>query len=312
MPQNPWPNIPYARFQPTGASLHMWLQIVGKFRLQLTPWANHSWHAVFYVNERGLTTGPIPGDGVQYAGQFDFGRHEFQLSSSAGATATIPLADMSVSAFHQQFIQALETVGAPTKLHHAPNEVPDPVPFRDQVDPGSYDPSAAHDFWQALMRIDAVFNQFRTGFLGKVSPSHFFWGSFDLAMTRFSGRTAPRHPGGFPALPDTITREAYSHEVSSAGFWPGGGGVDEACFYSYAYPVPEGFASAKVMPSSAYFHEGLGEFVLPYAAVQAADDPEGTLMAFLQSTYEAAADLAKWDRDAVDAPLGVPLIPRAV
>ncbi|MBV6632280.1 MAG: hypothetical protein KI792_04495 [Alphaproteobacteria bacterium] len=307
-----WPAIPYDRFQTTGQSLHMWLQIVGKFRLLLTPWINHSWHAVFYVNERGLSTGPIPGDGVQYVGQFDFIDHRFELRSSTGQSIGFRLEPMPVAEFYRQFIGAVEGLGAPSNIHHAPNEVPEPVPFRDQTAPGAYDPMAAHDFWQALIRIDAVFSHFRTSFLGKVSPSHFFWGSFDLAVTRFSGRSAPLHPGGFPALPDPITQEAYSHEVSSAGFWPGGGGVDGACFYSYAYPVPAGFDTAKVEPAAAYFHESLGEFVLPYAAVREADDPAAMLMAFLRSTYNAAADLGDWDRDSLDAPLGERRVPRAV
>jgi hypothetical protein len=217
---------------------------------------------------------------------------------------------MAVADFHARFLQTLEAVGAPTAFHGSPNEVPNPVPFREQSAPGAYDPQVAHDFWRALVSIDGVFRRFRTGFLGKVSPVHLFWGSFDLAVTRFSGRPAPLHPGGIPALPDAVTREAYSHEVSSAGFWGGGGQVDEASFYSYAYPAPPGFAAARVAPAEAVFHQGLGEFLLPYDAVRRAADPEATLLKFLQSTYDAAATLGAWDRAALECQLGQPGVPR--
>ncbi|HIC81742.1 MAG TPA: hypothetical protein EYP07_12390 [Kiloniellaceae bacterium] len=307
-----WPDIPYARWKDTGASLHMWSQIVGKFRLAQTPWINHSWQATFYVTGRGLGTSLIPGSPAGYDIAFDFLDHQLTVDTTDGRRETLALAPMSVADFHARFLALLEKLGAPTDIHHAPNEVPDPVPFRQQTDPGAYDPAAAQDFWQALLAIDGVFKQFRTGFLGKVSPVHFFWGSFDLAVTRFSGRPAPLHPGGFPALPDTVTREAYSHEVSSAGFWPGGGGIDEPSFYAYAYPTPEGFGDMPVRPAEAYFHKDLGEFVLPYEAVRKAADPEAALLAFLQSTYEAAAERGAWDRAALDCPLGQPRIPRAV
>lgn len=307
-----WPEIPYERWKASGATLHMWTQIVGKFRLAQTPWINHSWQATFYVTARGLGTSLIPGAGASYEVTFDFIDHRLVLDVSDGRREALALEAMSVAEFHQRFLDLLAAVGAPTDLHHAPNEVPDPVPFRDQAEPGYYDPAAVEDFWRALLAIDAVFKRFRTGFLGKVSPVHFFWGSFDFAVTRFSGRPAPLHPGGFPALPDSVTREAYSHEVSSAGFWPGGGGIDEAAFYAYAYPTPEGFGDAPVAPEAAYFHKDLGEFILPYAAVRQAADPEAALLAFLQSTYEAAADLGHWDREALESALGVPRVPRAV
>ncbi|MEM6665345.1 MAG: DUF5996 family protein [Pseudomonadota bacterium] len=307
-----WPDIPYGRWKETGASLHMWSQIVGKFKLANTPWVNHSWHATLYVNGRGLTTGPVEGDPHGYEVIFDFVDHRLVIQTTDGRTTGFALEAMSVADFHARFTQALETLGAPTAFHHAPNEVPDPVPFRNQTAPGAYDSGAARDFWQALVAIQTVFSRFRTGFLGKVSPVHLFWGSFDLAVTRFSGRTAPLHPGGFPALPDTVTQEAYSHEVSSAGFWPGGGGIDEPCFYSYAYPTPDRFSKAAAAPDAATFHDGLGEFILPYEAVRTAADPGVALMAFLQSTYDAAADLAKWDRTALDCEIGVPGIPRAL
>ena len=306
------PDIPYARFKESGHSLHMWTQIVGKFRLLQTPWINHSWQATFYVNARGLTTSLIPGEGRAFEVVFDFREHALRVEATDGQGESFPLEAMSTADFYRKFLDALKEIGAPTGIHHAPNEVPDPVPFAKQTEPGAYDREAVEDFWRALVFVDGVFKHFRTGFIGKASPVHFFWGSFDLAATRFSGRPAPRHPGGFPALPDEITREAYSHEVSSAGFWPGGGGVDEAAFYSYAYPTPEGFKEAPVKPDAAYFHDDLGEFVMPYKAVRTADDPAATLLEFLTSTYEAAADLANWDCDALESELGEPRVPREV
>jgi hypothetical protein len=306
-----WPALPYARWKPTGASLQMWAQIVGKFRLARVPWVNHSWHATLYVNARGLTTGLVPGPDADVEVTFDFLDHRLVVQSTAGTMASFALEPMSVSRFLERFLDALASVGAPTAIHPAPNEVPDPIPFRDQIAAGAYDDAAAADFWRALVRIARVFEQFRTVFLGKVSPVHLFWGSFDLAVTRFSGRPAPPHPGGFPALPDAVTREAYSHEVSSAGFWPGGGGVDEATFYAYAYPVPAGFGDAPVEPAAASFYQPLGEFVLPYEAVRTAADPEAALMAFLTTTYAAAASLGAWDRTVLECPVGVPRVPRA-
>ncbi len=305
-----WPDIPFERWQATGASFQMWMQIVGKFRLAQTPWINHSWHATFYVTGRGLTTSLIPGESVGYEIRFDFVTHELTIDVTDGRRAAMKLEPMSVATFHQRFLSLLEGLGAPTDIHHFPNEVPEPVPFRDQTNPGAYDPEAAADYWRALVAVDTVFKKFRTGFLGKVSPAHLFWGSGDFAVTRFSGRPAPVHPGGFPALPDSITREAYSHEVSSAGFWPGGGGIDHPAFYCYAYPTPDGFAEAAVAPAEAYYHQDLGEFVLPYDAVRNADDPAATLMSFLQTTYEAAANNAGWDRDALECEIGEPRVPR--
>jgi hypothetical protein len=305
-----WPDIPYPRFKETGASLHMWAQIAGKFRLLQTPWINHSWQATFYVTARGLSTSLVPGEGKSFEVIFDFVNHRLVIESTNGEEKSFPLTAMSVAEFYEKFRSALSDIGAPNNIHTAPNEIPEPVPFSKQTSPGAYDPDAARDLWQALVMIDAVFNKFRTGFIGKVSPVHLFWGSFDLAVTRFSGRRAPLHPGGFPALPDNVTQEAYSHEVSSAGFWPGGGGIEEPAFYSYAYPSPKGFAKAKVAPSAAYFYEPLGEFVLPYDAVRKAGDPEAALLSFLQSTYEAAADLANWDRENLECELGRPRIPR--
>ena len=305
-----WPDIPYQRWAPTGASLHMWTQIVGKFRFSLTPWINHSWQAAFYVNGRGLTTSLVPGRGVSYEAVFDFVDHALVVLATDGRAERMPLEPMPVAEFHGRFIDILGRLGAPTDLHGVPNEVTDPVPFAAQTGSGAYDRDAVHDFWHALLAIDQVFKRFRTGFLGKTSPVHLFWGSFDLAVTRFSGRTAPPHPGGIPALPDAVTREAYSHEVSSAGFWPGGGGTDYPAFYAYAYPTPQGFGAASVSPAEARFFDGLGEFLLPYDVVRTAPDPEAALMAFLQSTYAAAADCAGWDRAALDCDMGEPRRPR--
>jgi hypothetical protein len=307
-----WPDIPYERWSPTGASLHMWTQIVGKFRLAATPWINHSWHAAFYVNARGLTTSLVPGDGLDYEAVFDFIDHALKLQASDGREAVVALAPMSVAQFHERFVTALRRLDAPADFHGAPNEVADPVPFTAQTAPGAYDRDAARDFWRALLAIDRVFKRFRTGYLGKVSPVHLFWGSFDLAVTRFSGRPAPRHPGGVPALPDPITREAYSHEVSSAGFWPGGGGIEQPAFYSYAYPMPDGFGAASPGHADAYFDESLGEFILPYDAVRAANDPEAALMAFLEATYAAAAETGRWDRAGLECEIGRPRRPRSV
>ena len=301
-----WPDIPYTRWKPTGESLHMWAQIVGKFRFTLTPWINHSWQAAFYANARGFTTSliPLPDGGCEAA--FDFIDHDLVITRSNGASERLALEDMSVAAFHSAFVAALDRLDIHAPMHGAPNEVADPVPFVQQTDPGVYDPAVAADFWRAFLNIDRVFKYFRTGFLGKSSPVHLFWGSFDVALTRFSGRRAPMHPGGIPALPDRVTREAYSHEVSSAGFWPGGGGIDEPTFYAYVYPTPDGFKDTKVLPEAAFYHEPLGEFVLPYEAVRTASDPDATLLEFLQTTYEAAAQLGGWDRAALECGFGAP------
>lgn len=307
-----WPDIPYARWQPTGASLHMWLQILGKFRLAQTPWMNHSWQATSYVTSRGLTTGLIPGRVDSYSIDIDFGAHELQARSTDGKTFSISLESMSVAQFHEKFVEALEQIGAPTAFHGAPNELPTATPFTEQTGPGVYDPDAAHDFWRALVSVANVFGHFSTSFLGKTSPVHLFWGSLDLAVTRFSGRPAPLHPGGIPHLPDAVTREAYSHEVSSAGFWAGGGGLDYPAFYSYAYPTPDGFKDYAPGHAEAFYSEDLGEFVLPYDAVRNAPDPAEALLGFLTATYVAAAEAGGWNRDALDCELGRPAVPRPV
>ena len=305
-----WPELDFLSWRETCAALHRYAQVVGKYRLARAPWINHSWHATFYVNARGLTTSMVPdGPGIEIL--VDLVDHAVVGSTTSGATARFDLGPMSVAEFHGRFLELVRSLGGTPKLHGRPNEVADPVPFVEDREHRPYDADAVGRFHQALVRIDGVLKRFCTAFIGKVSPVHLFWGSFDLAVTRFSGRRAPVHPGGIPALPDEVTREAYSHEVSSAGFWPGGGGpIQYPAFYSYAYPVPAGFAAARVAPAEAFFDERLGEFLLPYDAVRGSSDPEGALMAFLESTYRAAAELGAWDRPALECPLGVPRRPR--
>jgi hypothetical protein len=309
---SPWPEIPYAAWRDTCEALHLYAQVVGKYRLAHTPWVNHSWHATLYLSARGLTTHLIPdiAGGMEVA--FDFVDHRVTAQSEDGASGSFALTPMSVAEFHRQFVSLIDQVGGTARFHGRPNELADAVPFDNDERPRPYDAAAVRRFHRALLRVDRVLQEFRTGFIGKVSPVHLFWGSFDLAVTRFSGRTAPEHPGGIPALPDPITREAYSHEVSSAGFWPGGGPILEAAFYSYAYPAPEGFAAASVTPSDAYFDKTAGEFILPYEVVRTAADPDATLLSFLESTYAAAARLGQWDRAALECARGVPRTPRAV
>lgn len=291
-----WPPIPYAEWRSTAAALHLYLQIVGKYRLARSPWVNHSWHATFYVTPRGLTTSLIPdGDGGIEI-YFDFIDHIVHGQSGGGKTRSYPMAPMSVADFHGQFVEMVTALGGDATIHGRPNELPDPVPFVEDAAPRPYDADAVSRFHEALISVNRVMQDFRTGFRGKVSPVHLFWGSFDLAVTRFSGRRAPLHPGGIPNLPDEVTREAYSHEVSSAGFWPGGGPIEEAAFYAYAYPQPEGFSESLVRPDGASYNTEFGEFVLPYEVVRNAPDPEEALLAFLESTYEAAAKLGNWDR----------------
>jgi hypothetical protein len=305
-----WPDIPYEPWRETCSALHLYTQIVGKYRLARTPWVNHSWHATLYVNARGLTTSPIPDGPGATEIAFDLIDHSIVAAASDGRRAGFPLGPMSVAEFHARFLDLISSLGGTPEFDGRPNEVPDPVPFREDRQTRPYDAEAVARFFRALVAIEQVFYRFRTAFLGKVSPVHLFWGSFDFAVTRFSGRPAPIHPGGIPALPDSVTREAYSHQVSSAGFWPGGGGTDFPAFYSYAYPVPKGFAEIPPAPTGAYFDRKLGEFLLPYEVVRKSPRPEPTLLAFLESTYRAAADLAGWDRDALECPPGEPLRPR--
>jgi len=307
-----WPDIPYEPWKETSEALHQWLQIVGKYRLARTPWVNHSWQATFYLHARGLDTSVIHCGDKAVQVLFDFIDQELVCTASDGERRGISLEPMSVATFYEKFRTSMSELGVAIDFDGAPNEVPDPIPFAKNTAPRPYDAEAVHRFWLAMLQVDRVFKIFRTGFLGKASPAHLFWGSFDFAVTRFSGRGAPKHPGGIPALPDAVTREAYSHEVSSAGFWGGGGGFGQPAFYSYAYPTPEGFAEAAVTPAEAYFDAGLGEFLLPYEAVRTAADPDQALLHFLQSTYEAAAQLANWDREALECSFGVPRVPRVV
>jgi Family of unknown function (DUF5996) len=308
----PWPDIPYESWKDSCATLHLWIQIVGKYRLARTPWVNHSWHATFYVTPRGLTTSPIPADDRSAQFDFDFVDHQLIGTLDNGTTEVLPLQPMTVADFWTRFLALTDRLGVRTKIHGSPNEVPDPIPFELDTIHRSYNAEAVNRFSRALVQIDRVLKDFRTSFLGKVSPVHLFWGSFDLAVTRFSGRIAPLHPGGIPALPDAVTREAYSHEVSSAGFWPGGGPVDYPAFYSYAYPTPDGFSTERVSPGEAFFDEKAGEFILPYDAVKNASDPEAVLLGFLESTYDAEARLAKWDRASLDCPRGRIAVPRPI
>jgi hypothetical protein len=308
-----WPELPPGReLRATTDTLQLWTQIVGKVALARSPWINHSWHVTLRVSARGLITPLIPNGGQGFSMEFDFVDQALVIRATDGGERKVPLGAGSVAAFYGVVMQALDAIGAPTHILALPSELPDPiVPFSDDVAPRAYDPAVARAYWSALVQSERVFTRFRSCFLGKVSPIHLFWGGFDLAVTRFSGRPAPLHPGGFPNLPDAVTREAYSHEVSSAGFWPGAEGV-EPSFYAYAYPTPDGFGAASVAPAPAHFDAALGEFILPYEAVHTASDSDAALMAFLQSTYAAAADLAHWDRGALECGEGQVGRPRLV
>jgi hypothetical protein len=307
-----WPDLPYAQWKDTYATLHLWTQIVGKIRLAQTPWLNHSWHVTLYVSARGLTTGPIPYDQRTFQLEFDFLRHVLHIAADDGAVREIGLFPRSVAEFYAEVMQGLSELGIHIRISEMPNEIAAPIRFSQDRIHAAYDGTYARRFWQALVQADRVLRAFRSAFLGKCSPVHFFWGSFDLAVTRFSGRRAPLHPGGVPFLPDAVAQEAYSHEVSSAGFWPGNDSVPYAAFYSYAYPEPRGFAQSAVRPREAFYSAELHEYILPYDAVRTADDPDHALMEFLMSTYEAAASFGKWDRGAAECAVGVPGVPRAV
>src|ERR1700733_9136541 len=311
-PQAPWPELPAAEWRETYVTLHLWTQIIGKIRLTRAPWLNHSWHVVLYVTARGLTTSPIPDGTRTFQIDFDLIDHDLRISTSDGGARRFALAGKSVASFYAAVMAALAELGIHIVIDEMPNELPEPIRFSQDTRHAAYDPDAVRRFFQILVGADRVFKQFRTGFLGKASPVHFFWGSFDLAVTRFSGRRAPRHPGGVPHLSDDVACEAYSHEVSSAGFWPGSGAIDYPAFYSYAYPEPPGFRTTRVRPDAAFFSEALGEFILPYDAVRTAADPDQALLDFLQSTYEAAANAGKWDRAALECSLGQPRLPRRI
>jgi hypothetical protein len=295
---NPWPKLDLDDWQDTCTTLHLWTQVVGKIRLVQTPWINHSWHVPLYLTARGLTTSTIPHGNRIFQIDFDFFNHQLKIATSEGLTKSIELRPRSVADFYQAVMAALADLDLPVEINTKPNEIPDPIPFQQDDTHAAYDADAAQRFWQVLLQSDRVFREFRSHFCGKVSPIHFFWGSFDLAVTRFSGRPAPEHPGGVPNLPDDVAKEAYNQEVSSAGFWPGAG-LGYPAYYSYAYPTPKGFKDYPVQPEAAFYHEGLGEFILPYDAVRESDNPDQALLSFLQSTYDAAAELAKWDKSAL-------------
>ena len=296
---HPWPALPADSWTDTRLTLHRWTQMVGKTRLALSPMLNHWWQVPLYVTPRGLSTGSIPYPAGAFELLFDFHAHQLVLYTSDGRTRVLALEPQSVAVFYERYQALLHEAGIAVQLWPVPVEVADVTPFPDDDHHHAYDAAAARRFWQVLLRADQVLTEFRSRFTGKASPVHFFWGSFDLAVTRFSGRPAPEHPGGVPNLADWVTREAYCEEVSSAGWWPGGDGA-EAAFYSYAYPSPAGFAAARVRPAAAGFNATMGEFLLPYAQVCAADNPNELVLDFLQSTYEAAATLAKWDRAALE------------
>ena len=292
----PWPALPYAEWRETLETLHMWTQIVGKVRLARAAPVNHWWHIAFPVTARGLTTRATPADGRTFQIDFDFLDHVLRITTSDGGEERLALEPRSVADFHGALMAALDRLGLGIRIWPHPVEVEDPIPFPDDDTHASYDADQATRFFHAMSRANAVLERFRGEFRGKSSPAHFFWGSFDLAVSRFSGRTAPEHPGGFPNLPDRVTREAYSHEVFSAGWWPGGAAYPAPAFYAYAYPTPEGLGAAPVTPSDATWVAELGEFVLPYEAVRTAPDPEGVLLGFLRSAFAAASELAAWDR----------------
>lgn len=306
-----WPELSYPAWRDTAATLQLWTQIVGKVRLALTPWLNHGWHVPLYVSARGLTTSPVPVGREILEIEFDFIAHRLLVRTSRGDERMLPLRPQSVAAFYADLFGLLGEMGIKVSINEMPNEVQNPIPFSGDHEHASYDADAAHRFWRVLMQTDRVFKLFRSGFLGKVSPVHFFWGSFDLAVTRFSGREAPLHPGGVPGLADAVTREAYSHEVSSAGFWPGSDAYPQAAFYSYAYPEPPGFRDAAI-PVGAEFDSTLGEFILRYDVLREAPDPDAMLLDFLTSTYAAAADGGRWDRAALECDFGAPARVRSV
>lgn len=295
-----WPTLPLEAWKDTYATLHMWTQIVGKVRLARSPWTNHSWHVTLYVTARGLTTSPIPYEERTFQIDFDFIDHQLIVQSSDGGSARVALRPQSVATFYALLMAELGKLDLHVDINRTPNEVPDAIPFNEDETHGAYDAEYANRFWRILVQADRIFKVFRARFVGKCSPVHFFWGAPDLAVTRFSGRRAPAHPGGVPNLPDWIAREAYSQEVSSCGFWPGGGPIPYAAFYSYAYPEPAGFAAASVQPSGAFYSSDLGEFILPYDIVRQSESPDDTLLEFLQTTYVAAADLANWDRSSLE------------
>ena len=306
----PWPALRYETLHPTAETLQLWTQIAGKVALARTPWLNHSWHVTLRVSARGLATPLIPNGEGGLQLELDFLDDRLVVRTTDGGELRIALAALTVADFYAEVMDALASLGAATRIVAVPNELETATPFAKDQAPRAYDPAAAQELWRALVQIHRVFGRFRSRFLGKCSPIHFFWGGADLALTRFSGRRAPLHPGGVPHLPDSVTRDAYSHEVSSVGFWPGDARVPEPSFYAYAYPTPPGYAEARVRPSGARWEPALGEFLLAYDQVRRAADPDAALLDFLQTAYEAAADLAGWDRSALECEEGAVGRPR--
>lgn len=299
-----WPSLPLEAWRETCATLHLWTQIVGKIRLVQSPWINHSWHVTLYVTARGLTTTLIPYGSRMFQIDFDFIAHRLTIQATDGGTGGFPLQPMSVAVFYKRLMDEMKRLQLHVNVRAIPCEIVDPLPFEQDETHCTYD-AAATRFWQILVQADRVFTQFRARFIGKCSPVHYFWGAPDLAVTRFSGRRAPQHPGGIPGLPDRVTRDAYSHEVSSCGFWAGGGAIPYPAFYSYAYPEPAGFAGAPIRPGAAFYSSDFREFILPYEAVRQALSPDDTLLDFLQTTYEAAAGLGQWDRASLERDNGL-------
>jgi Family of unknown function (DUF5996) len=299
MTTNSWPALPLSQWKDTYGTLHMWTQIVGKIRLALAPLVNHWWNVTLYVTPRGLTTSAMPYNDRLIRIDFDFIDHIVLIETTDGSTKSISLRPRPVAEFYQEMMTSLGSLGMPVKIWTTPVEVPDRTPFENDHKHAAYDPEYAQRVWRIMAQASRVFTEFRSLFIGKVSPIHFFWGSFDLAVTRFSGRTAPSHPG-VPNCGRFVAVEAYSHEVSSCGFWPGGGPVNEPAFYAYAYPEPQGFKDYPVKPQEAFYHTGMGEFLLPYDVVRNAKSPDEVLLSFMQTTYEAAATCAKWDRRALE------------
>jgi hypothetical protein len=295
--EKPWPELDYASWSDTLDTLHQWLQIVGKIRLRAMPWQNHSWHTSLYISPTGFTTQAIPYQGGLFQIDFDFVAHELHIQTTLGKGIVMKLYPRSVADFYKELFFQLDSIGLDIEIYARPNELPEAIPFAENEHHKHYDAAAVTNFWKAMVKVNNVFSHFRGKFIGKCSPVHLFWGAFDLAVTRFSGRPAPLHPGGMPNMPLEVMQEAYSQEVSSAGFWPGSKDFPQAVFYAYCYPTPEAFSRQNILPEQAFFSEEMGEFFLAYDVVQKSDDPEGMLMDFLQSTYEAAANTGNWDRD---------------
>ena len=305
-----WPALPTDAWVDTLETLHLWTQIVGKVRTELSPWRNHAWNSALYVTPTGLTTSSIPCDGRTFEIAFDLLAHRLTIRTSEARTRTLDLEPMTVATFHDRVLGQLAELQLEVTIHPRPNEIEAPIPFAEDTTHSAYRVEHVEPLHRALVQADRVMKIFQAGFIGKASPVHFFWGSFDLAVTRFSGRTAPEHPGGIPSLPDAITREAYSHEVTSCGFWPGNRDNPDPIFYAYAYPTLDGFSNADVRPDAAFWLDAMGEFALPYQAVRSADSPDDALLAFFESTHAAAAELADWDREALERPPGYRPVPR--